>query len=69
MGVSQKPMKVGEYGGISMKIAIAGTGYVGLSNAIFFNELDTFVIITNRLDEQLKTVRDKVYTRDIYFRD
>lgn len=27
------------------------------------------VIITNRLDEQLNAVRDKVYTRDIYFRD
>lgn len=27
------------------------------------------VIITNRLDEQLNAVKDKVYTRDIYFRD
>lgn len=27
------------------------------------------VVIANRMDEQLKGVREKVYTRDIYFRD
>ena len=27
------------------------------------------VIVANRMDEQLKAVKEKVYTRDIYFRD
>ena len=81
-----------------MKIAIAGTGYVGLSLATllsiknevvaydivssednFFNsrvirDLDEFkkisdVIIVNRVDDNVKDVLDKIYTRDIFTRD
>lgn len=33
----------------------------------FCNRSD--VIVANRMDEQLKAVKEKVYTRDIYFRD
>ena len=81
-----------------MKIAVAGTGYVGLSMAVllskgievvigeptmrddtFFNsriirDLTEFkivcdVIMANRYNEEIEDVLDKVYTRDLYFRD
>jgi len=42
-----------------MKIAIAGTGYVGLSN----------VIVTSRLSDSIMDVKNKVYTRDIFHSD
>lgn len=81
-----------------MRIAVAGTGYVGLSMAVllskgievvigeptmrddtFFNsriirDLTEFkivcdVIMANRYNEEIEDVLDKVYTRDLYFRD
>ncbi|MBQ3325781.1 hypothetical protein IJG79_01375 [Candidatus Saccharibacteria bacterium] len=86
-----------------MKIAIAGTGYVGLSLATLLSErhqvvaLDivqekvdminrwvspiedeyidkyfkeiTSVILANRLENDIRDVKDKVYTRDIFSRD
>lgn len=87
----------------NMKIAIAGTGYVGLSLATLLSErhqvvaLDivqekvdminrwvspiedeyidkyfkeiTSVILANRLENDIRDVKDKVYTRDIFSRD
>lgn len=43
-------------------------------NSEVINDLDAFkktsdVIIANRFDENLTDVKDKIYTRDIYFRD
>lgn len=43
-------------------------------NSEVINDLDRFkevsdVIIANRYDENLKDVKDKIYTRDLYFRD
>jgi len=61
-----------------MKIAIAGTGYIGLSNGLLLaqhNEvvaLDIIpekvemIVVANRLEDSILDVKDKVYTRDIF---
>ena len=66
-----------------MKIAVAGTGYVGLSIATLLsqkngceviNNFDEFadeadIIIANRMEDCLEKVKEKIYTRDLYARD
>lgn len=51
--------------------SLKGAEFDGMTVVSDFEEFcaKSDVIIANRLDEQLKGVGDKVYTRDIYFRD
>ena len=44
-----------------MKIAVAGTGYVGLSLAVLLSQHNEVVAVD--------IVEDKVYTRDLFRRD
>jgi len=48
-----------------MKITIAGTGYVGLSNAMLLSQ-NHEVIVANRMVDELEDAKDKVYTRDLF---
>lgn len=51
--------------------SLKGESFDGMQVVHDFDEFcrKSDVIIANRLDEQLKSAEDKVYTRDIYFRD
>ena len=68
---------------ITIPKIIAGTGYVGLSNAILLaqhnesrvvNDLAQFkkeadVIVANRITDDIRDVVDKVYSRDLFGKD
>jgi UDPglucose 6-dehydrogenase len=51
-----------------MKITIAGTGYVGLSNAMILSQ-NHEIIVANRMVDELNDVKAKVYTRDLFNSD
>lgn len=60
------------YVGLSMSILLAQNNEVVASEII--RDLDEFkkisdVIITNRYEQELEDVQEKVYTRDIFKRD
>ena len=48
-----------------MKIAVAGTGYVGLSIATLLSQKNE-VVALDVIPEKVEIVKNKVYTRDLY---
>ena len=48
-----------------MKIAVIGTGYVGLSQAVLLSQTHDVELVDSTLEDS----REKLYTRDLYYRN